>query len=173
MIISFERLWEKLARSKKYREHFATAFAKRSIPSQIRELMRQQELSQEKLAKQSGLTQGVISRAIDLNYGNLTLNTIVRIAAGLDCAFVGKYVPFSELGRHVANMPESVPAHVPTFEQENASRRTDSNFNPSEDGNIAASQGGPDVNSVRTERKPMGTADDEAKMATAAGTGGR
>src|SRR5947209_15387312 len=115
---SFERLWQKLASSKAYRERFVSAFIKRSIPTQIRQLMKEQDLSQEKLAKQSDLTQGVISRATDLNYGNLTLNTIIRIGAGLDCAFIGKYVPFSELGKEVTIKHDEKRPPVPNFEQE-------------------------------------------------------
>ena len=47
------------------------------------------------LAERSGLTQGAISRALNLTV-NL-VNTIIRIASGFDVAFVGRFVPFSEL----------------------------------------------------------------------------
>jgi transcriptional regulator with XRE-family HTH domain len=78
--------------------------------------MRRNGLTQQKLAQQSGLTQGAISRAADLNYGDLTLNTIIRIAAGFDCAFVGKYVPFTEFVRHTDT---EIDVDVPSFEEEN------------------------------------------------------
>jgi transcriptional regulator with XRE-family HTH domain len=111
-----ERLWQKL-KSKRYREQFVSAQVKRGIPFQIRALMKKQELTQEKLALKSGLAQGVISRAADPNNGNLTLNTIIRVAAGLDVAFVGMFVPFSELVKWYSNMSEK-SGEILTFTQE-------------------------------------------------------
>jgi transcriptional regulator with XRE-family HTH domain len=112
-------LWQKLATSKKYREEFVAAQLKRGIPFQIQTLMKQKQFSQDKLAKESGLTQGVISRAANPDYGNLTLNTIIKIAAGFDVAFVGKFVPFSELGKWFTNLTEE-SVRVKSFEEEDA-----------------------------------------------------
>ena len=110
-------LWRKFRASKKYRESFVAAQVKRGIPFQIQTLMKQKGFSQEKLAKESGLTQGVISRAANPEYGNLTLNTILRIAAGFDVAFVGKFVPYSELGNWFLNLNEE-SVRVRTFQEE-------------------------------------------------------
>ena len=118
---TFDTLWQKLASSKEYREEFVAAQVKRGIPFQIRSLMKQGELTQESLADRSGLTQGVISRAANPDYGNLTLNTIIRIAAGFDVAFIGKFVPFSELGRWFTELSED--SAVMTFTQENEARK--------------------------------------------------
>jgi hypothetical protein len=82
--------WKKL-RDKEYRQAFAVAQFKRLVPFQIRSLRKNRELSQEKLAELSALTQGVISRAEDSDYGNLTVNTILKIANGFDVAFVGAF----------------------------------------------------------------------------------
>jgi transcriptional regulator with XRE-family HTH domain len=109
------KLREKLASSKLYRESFAGAVVKRMIPLQARVLRRQRDWSQAQLAKESGLTQGVISRAEDPNYGNLTVNTLVRIAAGFDCAFVGRFVPFSELGKWYAALENEKELEVSSF----------------------------------------------------------
>jgi transcriptional regulator with XRE-family HTH domain len=79
--------------------------------------MKQKDFSQERLAFESDLTQGVISRAANPDYGNLTLNTIIRIAAGLDVAFVGKFVPFSELGKWFTTLSEEAVS-VKSFEEE-------------------------------------------------------
>lgn len=119
----FSQLWKKLAKSKKYREEFVAAQVKRGIPFQIRTRLKQTGLSQEKLASQAGLTQGVVSRAADPDYGNLTLNTIIRIAAGFDVAFVGKFVPFSELAKWFIDLSESSVA-VKTFDEENKAFNT-------------------------------------------------
>jgi len=100
-------LREKLTRGKKYREAFVASQLKRGIPFQIRALRKQRDWSQQRLAQEADLTQGVISRAEDPDYGNLTLNTLLRIAAGFDVAFVGKFVPFSELGRWFLDQSET------------------------------------------------------------------
>jgi transcriptional regulator with XRE-family HTH domain len=114
----FEKLWNKLAGSKKYREQFVAAQAKRALPFQIRALMKKKGWSQEKLATESGLTQGVISRAADPNYGNLTINTIVRIAGGLDVAYLGLLVPFSDLAKWFSTLSEE-SVQVLSFDEEN------------------------------------------------------
>jgi transcriptional regulator with XRE-family HTH domain len=85
------------------------------IPFQIRSLRKQHEYSQAQLAKESKLTQGVISRAEDPDYGNLTLNTLTRIAAGFDCAFVGRFVAFSELGKWYTRLDHEDSLKVPSF----------------------------------------------------------
>jgi transcriptional regulator with XRE-family HTH domain len=90
-------LWKRFAESKEYRDNFVAAFVKKSIPSQIRAWMKKQGIAtQQELAKRSGITQGVVSRAANPNYGDLTLNTVIKIGSGLDCVFVGRYVPYSE-----------------------------------------------------------------------------
>ena len=116
-------LWPKLARTKKYREEFVAVHAKQAIPFQIRALMKQLGLSQKELARRSGLTQGVVSRAADPSYGNLTINTLVRIAAGFDVAFVGRFVPFSDLPPWFDRLYEGEGFYVETFAEEDARRR--------------------------------------------------
>ena len=74
-------------------------------------------LSQADLARLAGVSQGVISRAEDSDYGNLTFNTVLRIAAGLDVAFVGRLVPFADLARWFDNLSEK-SVQVPTFDEE-------------------------------------------------------
>ena len=115
---TFNEIWSKLAKSKRYRESFVFSMFKRSVPFQIQGLRKQRGWSQEMLARNANLTQGVISRAEDQDYGNLTINTICRIAGGFDVAFIGKFVPFSELGRWFTDLSEE-SAKVPSFEEEN------------------------------------------------------
>ena len=116
---ALKELWLKL-RDKRYREAFVASQVKQAIPYQIRALMKAQELTQAQLAERSGLSQGVISRAASPMYGNLSLNTLVRVAAGFDVAFVGRFVPFSEMTRWLDRLDES--AHVQTFEEEDHAR---------------------------------------------------
>lgn len=116
---TLKELWRKLRKSKKYREEFVASQLKRGIPFQIRTLMKQRGLSQEELASRANLSQGVVSRAANPNYGNLTLNTIIRIAAGFDVAFIGRFVPFSELGRWFTDLSEE-SVRAEGFEEEDA-----------------------------------------------------
>jgi transcriptional regulator with XRE-family HTH domain len=111
----------KLASSKEYRDAFVSAFLKRYIPFQIRTIRKNRDISQQQLAKASKVTQGVISRAEDSDYGNLTLNTVLRIAAGYDLAFIGKFVRFSEFLKVAENMSEQefdLPSFLEECEQE-------------------------------------------------------
>lgn len=111
-------LREKLARSKQYREAFTASVVKRMIPTQIRALRKQHEYTQVQLAKESDLTQGVISRAEDPDYGNLTVNTLVHIAGGFDCAFVGRFVAFSELAKWYVSIGDEQQLRVPSFSED-------------------------------------------------------
>ena len=111
-------LRERLDQSKRYRESWAASIVKRMLPLQIRVLRREREWSQADLAQESQLTQGVISRAENPNYGNLSINTLVRIAAGFDCAFIGRFVSFSELGRWYSSITEDKALKVPSFPQD-------------------------------------------------------
>lgn len=113
----WSNLWKKLTRSKQYREAFVASQLKRGIPTQIRILRKQRGWTQADLAEASGLTQGAISRAEDPDYGNLTFNNILKIAAGFDIAFVGRFVPFSELARWKSDLSEET-LRVSSFEDE-------------------------------------------------------
>ncbi len=97
----FKKLWAKFG-SKKYREAYVGAHLKRSVPFQIKAMRDRRGWSQVELAERAGLTQGAVSRAEDPDYGNLTFNTVIRIAAGFDVAFVGAFVRFSELARRAS-----------------------------------------------------------------------
>jgi len=112
----FKKLWQKLS-AKPYREAFVAAHLKRSVPFQIKALRDRRGWSQADLAERAGLTQGVVSRAEDPDYGNLTFNTVIRIAAGFDVAFIGRFVPFSELARSVAVQNED-SVQVASFDQD-------------------------------------------------------
>jgi transcriptional regulator with XRE-family HTH domain len=104
-------------RSKAYREAFVASQLKRGLPMQIRVLLKNRNWTQSDLAQRAGLKQGVVSRAADPDYGNLTLKTILKIAAGFDVAYVGRFVPFSELARWYTDLSESALS-VPSFNDE-------------------------------------------------------
>ena len=113
---TFSRMWNKLG-DREYRSAFVVTQFKRLVPFQIRALRKNRGWSQEQLAGNSRLTQGVISRAEDSDYGNLTVNTILKIADGFDVAFIGKFVPYSELDNWFIWLSED-NLSVPSFEEE-------------------------------------------------------
>src|ERR1035437_1596717 len=113
---ALSKVWQRL-RSKAYREAFVASQLKRGIPTQIRVLLKDRNWTQSDLAQRAGLKQGVVSRAADPDYGNLTINTILKIAAGFDVAYVGRFVPFSELARWYTDLSESALS-VPSFDDE-------------------------------------------------------
>ena len=119
-VTTFKAIWQKLANSREYRSSYALALLKRSVAFQIKTLRKKHCGSQAELALAAGITQGVVSRAEDQDYGNLTLNTVGRIAGGLDIAFVGRFVPFSELAKFSLNLSEEEFLNIPTFEEEGA-----------------------------------------------------
>lgn len=106
--------------NKPYRDAFVSSVAKRIIPAQIRILRRQRKWSQAQLAKESSLTQGVVSRAEDPDYGNLTVNTLLRLAAGFDCAYVGRFVPFRDLEQWYSLLSSEGQLEVPPFAEDSA-----------------------------------------------------
>jgi transcriptional regulator with XRE-family HTH domain len=121
----FSDLWKKLS-DKKYREHYALSLLKKSVSFQIKTLRKKHCGTQAVLAERSNLKQGVISRAEDQDYGNLTFNTVGRIAAGFDMAFIGRFVPFSDLAKFSRDLSEDEFAQIPTFQQDSAPRQTSS-----------------------------------------------
>ena len=119
-MITFDDIWWKFSKSKKYRESYALSLLKRSVAFQIKTLRKKYFGSQVELAEAAGITQGVVSRAEDQDYGNLTFNTVGRIAGGLDMAFIGRFVPFSELAKFSMELSEEEFLSIPTFEEENS-----------------------------------------------------
>jgi transcriptional regulator with XRE-family HTH domain len=116
---TFSTVWTKLRETgAAYRRAFVASELKRLIPFQIYALRKKRGWSQEELAKRSNLTQGVISRAEDPDYGNMTFNTVISIAGGFDIAFVGKFVPFSELDDYFVGLSEDSAGSVPSFAEE-------------------------------------------------------
>ncbi len=124
MIKTFGNLWKQLRR-KKFREQFVASELKRGIAFQIQAMLKHMNTTQADVAEQAGITQGVVSRAADPDYGNLTLNTIIRIAAGFDVAFIGEFVPFSRLYSRFTSMSEARMGKIRTFSEEDSESEVD------------------------------------------------
>jgi hypothetical protein len=110
-------LWNKLSSSKEYREAIVASQLKRGLPFQARAMRKERGWPQAVVAGKSRLTQGVVSRAEDPDYGNLTFNTVLRIAAGHDVAVICKFVSFSEFAKWYVTFSEDSGV-VPAFEEE-------------------------------------------------------
>lgn len=109
-VISEERLLTKLEK-KPYRDAYVREHVKTSVPLQIRHLREQREWTQALLAQRAKTTQTVISRLEDPNYGNLSLNSLLKIAAAFDIGLLVKFVPFSRLLAEFHNLsPQAVSA---------------------------------------------------------------
>jgi transcriptional regulator with XRE-family HTH domain len=117
MTIQFSKLWDRLGASRPYRNQFVSAQAGRAFAFQLRAIMKKRGITQEELAGRSGLTQGVVSRAADPNYGKLTTTVKVKIANGLDMAYLGVLVPFGEATKWFSNLSEE-SVQVKTFDEE-------------------------------------------------------
>jgi transcriptional regulator with XRE-family HTH domain len=107
----------KLAESKEYREEFVAALVKRAFARQVKTIRKARGLSQEELAADANVDQGVISRAENPNYGNLTFNTGFRVAAGFDLAFIPKLVTFGEFLEWIEEVTSGF-TDLPSFEEE-------------------------------------------------------
>jgi hypothetical protein len=121
-MITSNDFWEKLATGRDYRKEIVASMLKQGTALQIQGMMKEKEWTQAQLAQQAGLTQGVISRASNPAYGNLTFNTVIDIAAGFDVAFIGKFVPFSEFSRWAARLEYEIAFDVSDFEVENKAK---------------------------------------------------
>ena len=126
--------------------------------------MKARGLSQQEVARRANLSQGVVSRAVDPSYGNLALNTIIRIAAGFDVAFIGQLVPFSEPARWYSQLPEETWS-IPSFEREAAVAEGRFWHRQSHSASGDVPVGTEDTNRSSTDIEPIGTlAEEEFKL---------
>src|SRR5919197_4806012 len=95
-VVSKKRLLAKL-KNKAYRVAFVVEHVKTSVPLQIHALREQFGWTQGQLAERAKTTQTVISRLEDPNYGNLSLNSLLKLAYAFDIGLLVKFVPFSRL----------------------------------------------------------------------------
>ena len=115
---TLKEIWRKISGSKDYRKELVSTMLKRGTAMQIQALMKERGWTQTKLAELSGVKQGVISRARNPEYGNLTFNTVIEIAGGFDVAFIGRFVPFSEFAKYVASLPDEIAFSIPSQEKD-------------------------------------------------------
>ncbi len=90
------KFFDKLRR-KSYREAYVEESVRTGVAYQIRAIREQRGWSQKKLADILGKPQSVVSRIEDPDYGKLSVQTLLEVAAALDVALLIQYVDFPEL----------------------------------------------------------------------------
>jgi transcriptional regulator with XRE-family HTH domain len=97
ILSSFKKL-QKL-KVKQYRDAHVRERIRIGIPYQIRALREQdgRNWTQAELGKRVGKPQNVISRLEDPNYGKLSIQTLLEVAAAFDVALLIKFVSYSRL----------------------------------------------------------------------------
>ena len=84
---------------REYREAFISSTINSTIAYQIRGLRKLHDLDQAELGNLAGMKQTAISRLENPDYGNLSVNTLKRIAKALDVGLIVRFAPFSEIVR--------------------------------------------------------------------------
>lgn len=109
-VTSKEKLLKKL-NLRGYRDAYVEESVKTTLAFQIRALREQRGWSQADLGKRMAMKQNAVSRLEDPDYGNLSVNTLLRAANAFDCALVVKLVSFSRLLAEFENVsPEALGA---------------------------------------------------------------
>ena len=98
-------------KNKKFREAYVAEHVKTSVPIQIYLLREQRHWSQNQLAERAKTSQTVISRLEDLDYGKLSISTLLKLASAFDIALLVKFIPFTRLLEEFKNnSPEALSA---------------------------------------------------------------
>jgi transcriptional regulator with XRE-family HTH domain len=122
---------------KDYRDAYLDGYVKGSIAIQIRALREKLGLSQVAFAKKIGMTQSVVSRLEDSEYGSVTVNTLLKVAKENN---VGLHVRFTDY-LTVIHADLSPPALrvddvVETYNKARASRTTLTSTTPTANNSI-------------------------------------
>lgn len=109
-------------RRKAYRDAYVEQHVKTSLPFQIRAMREEPERdwSQADLGEKAGMRQNAISRLEKADYGNLSVNTLLRLASAFDVALLIKFVPFGKLIEEFKDLSAEA-LQVPSFDNEVAS----------------------------------------------------
>jgi transcriptional regulator with XRE-family HTH domain len=113
------RLVRKLLSSKEYRDAYVEERIKTGLPFQLRAMRAARNWSQAFLGEMAGMRQNAISRLEDEEYGNLSINTLIRVANAFDTGLLVKFVPFSRLVKEYEDVsPARLESRSITIEEE-------------------------------------------------------
>jgi transcriptional regulator with XRE-family HTH domain len=102
-----------------YRQSYVSSVINSTIAYQIRGLRKERGMDQGAFGKLVGMKQTAISRLENPDYGNLSVNTLKRIAKALDLGLIVRFAPYSEVIRWRVSMSQRdmIP---PTFANDSA-----------------------------------------------------
>ncbi len=104
-------------RDKEYRDAYVGSQIRIGLPFQIRAVRKERGWSQADLAEKCGMAAPRISEIEKPGERRLNIETLLRVAAGLDVGLEVRFVPFSQLVDHSEGFnPDTFTA--PSFEQE-------------------------------------------------------
>ena len=90
-----------------------------SISRQVRDLRLSRGWTQERLASAAGLQVMTIQRCEDPDCANgVTLKTYQKIASAFDCAFMCRFIAYSEFLQFIASLEGDVKFNVLSFDEE-------------------------------------------------------
>jgi transcriptional regulator with XRE-family HTH domain len=90
-----------------YRAAFVSSLINSTIAYQIRGLRKKNDLDQAELGALTGMKQTAISRLENPDYGNLSVNTLKRIAKALDVGLIVRFAPYSDIVRWRLSMSQA------------------------------------------------------------------
>ena len=112
------RLRDKL-RNKEYRDAHVESMTRNWFSYQIRLLREDRGWSQKYLAEKMGIHQSTIARWEHPNYEGTSLQSLLRLAAAFDVAFIAQFVSFDELLERRKDLsPDAM--RVPSYVSERA-----------------------------------------------------
>jgi len=85
------------ANDKDYRHAYAEESLNLTIATQIKVLREQREFTQERLAKEAGMKQSMISRYENINYSSWSINTLRKLAEAFDVFLDVRFRSFRDL----------------------------------------------------------------------------
>jgi len=117
-----DELWEEF-QDREYRQAYSEDHLNVSVASQIKVLREQRGWTQERLARNMGTKQSVVSRIEDVNYESWSIKTLKRLARAFDVHLAIKFESWAELISEIESFGRGVLLKDP-FDEE-VKRRTE------------------------------------------------
>jgi len=97
--------------SKEYRDAYVVEHIKQGIPFQLRSMRSARNWTQGTLGDRAGMPRNLVSRLENEQYGNFSINTLIRLANAFDTGLIVRFAPFSRLLNEYADLsPEKLNA---------------------------------------------------------------
>jgi transcriptional regulator with XRE-family HTH domain len=89
-----QKMLTRLSRNREYRDSYLSAHVRAGIAYQIQALREKLGLSQCAFAKKIGMTQSVVSRLENPEYGKVTVQTLIQVALALEVALLIRFCSY-------------------------------------------------------------------------------